>query len=153
MNVELPIRFEDSLGYLVHHLLYTFRQGINRKLEGAGYNVRHEELGVLIVLNQEDDQTQSQLSESLAKDKAVITRLLNRLVKDGLVERRHDAKDRRIVRARLTTAGKQTSQRLLPMLWDFISKALEGVDQKEFKDACGVLQQILANLRKLGRAC
>jgi len=152
MNVELPARFEDSFGYLVHHLLYSFRQGINRELERAGYNnVRHEELGVLVVLNESDGQTQSQLSETLAKDKAAITRLLNRLVKSGFVERRHDARDRRVVRAYLTRAGVQASRQVLPLLWAFIGKALDGVDQKAFEEACGVLKQMLANLRQLNR--
>lgn len=151
MNVKLPVRFEDSFGYLVHHLLYAFRQGINRELESAGYSITQEELGVLVVLNQSDGQTQSRLSEKLAKDKAVITRLLNRLVKQGLVERRHDPEDRRVVRAYLTGAGMQASQHVLPLLWAFIGKALDGIDQKAFEEACGVLKQMLANLRKINQ--
>lgn len=47
----------------------------------------------------------SQISEQMTDPRADVTRLLDRLVRDGLVDRQPDRADRRVVRAHLTEAG------------------------------------------------
>jgi len=147
--VAVPQRFEDSLGYLLHHLMYAFRQGLARRCAEQGYKVTHEEIMVLILLRQDDGLTQTQIAEVLAKDKAVITRLLNGLVKKRYVERLPDRSDRRLVRAFLTGEGAGLSQQLFPMVLNYVSDALNGVGQQEFDSTCRVLQRILGNLQQV----
>lgn len=142
-------RFEDSLGYLVNHLMYAFRQGIVRKCGEAGFAITHEELGVLVLLRREDGATQTHFANTLAKDKAVITRLLNGLVRKGFVERRPDLVDRRIVRAFLTAGGTRAIQCIHPILMDYVATAIHGVAQDEFDTTCAVLHRIISNLQSL----
>jgi len=142
-------RFEDSLGYLVNHLMYAFRQGIVRQCGQAGFAITHEELGVLVLLRRDDGATQTHLANTLAKDKAVITRMLNGLVRKGFVERRPDLVDRRIVRAFLTAGGTRAIQCIYPMLMDYVATAIHGVAQDEFDTTCTVLRRILSNLQSL----
>jgi len=148
-NAAVSQRFEDSLGYLVNHLMYAFRQGIVRKCGEAGFAITHEELGVLVLLRREDGATQTHLANTLAKDKAVITRLLNGLVRKDFVERRPDPVDRRIVRAFLTAGGTKAIQCIHPILMDYVATAIHGVNQDEFSAACTVLRRILSNLQEL----
>jgi len=145
-------RFEDSLGYLVNHLMYAFRQGIIRKCGLAGFAITHEELGVLVLLRREDGATQTRLANTLAKDKAVITRLLNGLVKKNYVERRPDSTDRRVVRAFLTSGGRHAIQCVYPILMDYVTAAIHGVTQDEFNETCAVLRRIISNLEAVNRA-
>jgi len=148
-NAAVSQRFEDSLGYLVNHLMYAFRQGIIRRCNEAGYAITHEELGVLVLLRREDGATQTHLAKTLAKDKAVITRLLNSLVKKNYVERRPDSADRRVVRAFLTASGTRAIQCIHPILMDYVAAAIHGVTQGEFDETCIVLRRILGNLQQL----
>jgi len=148
-KAALPQRFEDSLGYLLHHLMYVFRQGLARRCAEQGYKVTHEEIMVLMLLRQDDGLTQTHIAKVLAKDKAVITRLLNRLVQKGYVERLPDKSDRRLVRAFLTTEGTGLSQQLFPMVLDYVSEVLNGVEQQEFDSTFRVLRQILNNLEAI----
>jgi len=148
-NAVVSQRFEDSLGYLVNHLTYAFRQGIVRRCGQAGFAITHEELGVLVLLRREDGATQTHLARTLAKDKAVITRLLNGLVRKDFVERRPDPSDRRIVRAFLTTGGSRAIQCIYPVLMDYVAAAIHGVTQDEFNETCIVLRRILANLEAI----
>jgi len=150
-HVAVPQRFEDSLGYLLHHLMYAFRQGLARRCVEQGHKVTHEEIMVLMLLRQDDGLTQTQIADVLAKDKAVITRMLNGLVKKGYVERRPDKSDRRLVRAFLTKEGGVLSRHLFPMMLDYVSDALDGVDQREFDSTFRVLRQIIANLEDINR--
>lgn len=43
---------------------------------------------------------------------AYVTRLIDRLERDGLVERRHDCADRRVVRVFLSEAGQKLPRRI-----------------------------------------
>jgi len=151
-NAIVSGRFEESLGYIVNHLMYAFRKGIVHKFRKAGYEITHEELGMLVVLGKSDGLTQTCLADTLAKDKAVITRLLNRLVRKGWVDRQTDKKDRRIVRAWLTREGALAVQHITPLLLDYVTAAIGGIDQEEFDTTCTVLRRIIANLQDLGES-
>lgn len=145
--MRLPERFEDGLGYLIHHLLYAFRQGFSRECARLGINVTPEEMAVLVLLSECNGLSQTELADKLAKDKAVITRVLTKLNDKGLVSRRTDRKDRRIVRAYLSDAGRRAYDRLLPLLQDFLRGALHGISQRDFDTTRRVLRGIIDNLR------
>ena len=147
MTVKLPDTFEDGLGYLIHHLQYAFRQGLGREYARIGIALAPEEMAVLMLLNAQDGLKQSELSGKLAKDKAVITRILNKLDAGGFAVRQHDPDDRRVVRTYMTAKGRRAYRRLLPILTKFIHNALRGISQRDFDTTSRVLRQILANLK------
>jgi DNA-binding MarR family transcriptional regulator len=64
-----------------------------------------QELKATYVLGQSKLLKQSQLAEKLMLSVSNTSILAERMVRKGLVERKHDAKDRRIVRLRLTKKG------------------------------------------------
>src|SRR3982750_3932595 len=62
---------------------------------------------VLFRLRQQEGLSQVDLAEVLELQPISLVRLLDRLVEHGLLERRHDPKDRRANRLFLTAAGRQ----------------------------------------------
>src|SRR5579864_8850634 len=62
---------------------------------------------VLFRLRQKEGLSQVDLAEVLELQPISLVRLLDRLVEQGLLERRHDPKDRRANRLFLTASGKQ----------------------------------------------
>jgi MarR family transcriptional regulator for hemolysin len=62
---------------------------------------------VLFRLRQQEGLSQVDLAEVLELQPISLVRLLDRLVEHGLVERRHDPKDRRANRLFLTSTGRQ----------------------------------------------
>lgn len=56
----------------------------------------------------------SQLASRLLASKGNITRLLDRMAQDGLIERRGDAADRRISKIRLSAKGAELFSRMAP---------------------------------------
>ncbi|MES0371319.1 MAG: MarR family transcriptional regulator [Mariprofundaceae bacterium] len=143
-----PERIEDGLGFLANQLSFALRQNAARECEAVGYKATPEGLGILFLLSRQDGLTQRQISEFLAKDKAAITRLLNALEKEGLVQRDHDKEDRRVVRSHLTAKGKKALEEILPAFQSFFIEVFEGVDPDEFDVARKVLRQIIGNLKK-----
>lgn len=70
------------------------------------------QIEVLMLLVGNDGQTIGDLAGSLAVTTSASTQTVETLVKRGLVERAADDTDRRIVRARLSAAGRQLAERL-----------------------------------------
>src|SRR5881227_2542835 len=62
---------------------------------------------VLFRLRQQEGLSQVDLADVLELQPISLVRLLDRLVEHGLLERRHDPKDRRANRLFLTAAGRQ----------------------------------------------
>ncbi|HXH72832.1 MAG TPA: MarR family transcriptional regulator [Mariprofundaceae bacterium] len=149
MSIELPEKFEDGLGYLVHQLMYGLRRNFIRESERAGMRVTPEEMVVVVLLYQRGGLTQTELAGTLAKDKAVITRMLAQLQKRGLVRREADAGDRRVVRSYLTDEGKKSFEELQPLLDSFIRRAIEGLSQAEFDFTRLNLRRIIDNLEAM----
>jgi len=145
----MPSRFEDGLGYLVHHLMYAFRQLLSEQCAESGYAITSDELAVLMITAQGQGETglkQTDIAATLAKDKAVITRLVNSLLKKGLLIRAVDSHDRRAVRVSLSASGTDAVAHLRPQLEQLLRKIYQDIDQQEFDTTRDVLTRILNNV-------
>src|SRR5688500_18103731 len=60
---------------------------------------------LMVLLVERDEQTLGELAQQLDVSPATVTGLTDRLSKQGLIERRPDTKDRRVIRAALTPDG------------------------------------------------
>ncbi len=72
-----------------------------------------------------------------------ITRLVDRLQKDRLIERERDEQDRRIVRVRVTQSGLDVIQKLDPLIWKFHQQQLGHLNQEKLE----LLNQLLVEAR------
>ncbi len=73
---------------------------------------------VLAQLNLAEDSMlpMNQLAESVLLSRSGVTRLVDRMAQEGLVERAQCDTDRRIVYARLTTKGRDLFERSMPIV-------------------------------------
>lgn len=149
MTIKLPERFEDGLGYLIHQLMFLFRQGFARKFNQAGLSISPEEMITLVVLKQNGPLKPTELASILAKDKAVITRALDHLNEEGLLRRVQDTEDRRAIKVNITKKGEQVFQRFFPLVREFICQILSGVSQKDYDVTRKVLSKMIENCKDL----
>lgn len=149
MPVTTPARFEDGLGYLVHHLMYAFRQRLACHCAREGYSLTSDECAVLMLLSQEGALSHGRMAETLAKDKAALTRLVSSLQRAGLVQRQTDARDRRAIRVSLTDRGKAAASSLRRVIEELHRRIYAGIDEKEFELCRDVLARILENIRAM----
>ncbi len=85
--------------------------------------------------------TASQIGDQMTDPRADTTRLLDRLVRDGLIVRQHDIADRRVVRAFLSEAGSN--------LLDAIDEPLIETHRKQLANlAPGEIKKLIALLKK-----
>jgi MarR family transcriptional regulator, transcriptional regulator for hemolysin len=81
------------------------RNYIDHRAKGRG--TTRAQWIVLFRLRQQEGLSQVDLADVLELQPISLVRLLDRLVEHGLLERRHDPKDRRANRLFLTAAGRQ----------------------------------------------
>jgi DNA-binding MarR family transcriptional regulator len=72
-----------------------------------------------------------------------ITRLVDRLEKDRLIERERDGQDRRIVRVRVTRSGLEAIEKLDPLIWKLHQQQLGHLNQEKLE----LLNQLLVEAR------
>ena len=86
------------------------------------------------------------MADRTYKDKPGITRLIDNLEKENLVERRPDAKDRRLNLIFLTTKGKTIEKEVMSIVNQTITDAVKGIDPENLKIVKDTFLQIYNNL-------
>lgn len=105
---------------MVFHDCVCFRLGaVSRRITRfykekiQPFGLTHGQFFMLVALFEEDAALPSRLAEKTALDRPTITGLLDRLERDGWVERRLDPTDRRTFRVHLTSRAKRQREVLL----------------------------------------
>lgn len=97
--------FVDRIQALFPRILRSLDAQEEREL--IGLEVTPSQMGALVALSRGQEHTMGELAGNLALTESACTRLVDRLVKMNLVRRDRDAIDRRVVRVRLSSYGRQ----------------------------------------------
>jgi DNA-binding MarR family transcriptional regulator len=109
---EREFVIEDSLGYRVNRAARVMAQQLADELRPAGVLIG--QWAVLMFLWARDGMSQAELSRFVAIEPPTMVRTIDRMVRDGLVERRPDSTDARISRIQLTDRGRGLRDELIP---------------------------------------
>jgi MarR family transcriptional regulator, transcriptional regulator for hemolysin len=111
------------------------------------YGMTRAQWAVLFRLDRSEGLKQSELAEILDLQPITLTRLLDRLAENGLIERRADPNDRRANRLFLTPAARPLLERLTTLGEDMMATVLSGLDAKANERLLGDLGTLRDNLR------
>jgi MarR family transcriptional regulator for hemolysin len=103
-------------------------------------------LPVVLLGRRPDGVRQNVLADELGVEGPSLVRLLDKLVKDGLVERWEDPSDRRAKTVHLTQAGRAHSERASEALDAFRANLLEGVSTADIQACLRVFEQMETRL-------
>ena len=138
-----PINREVAFTIMdVARLLKTFADQQARQ-----YGMTRAQWAVLVRLDRSEGLQQSELAELLDLQPISLTRLLDRLAENKLIERRADPNDRRANRLFLTPAARPLLERLSELGTDMMSTVLEGLDAKTIERMLRDLGLVKGNLR------
>ena len=102
---------------------------------------------VLFALWHQDGQTQTELSKRMHRTPATVTSTLNRMEKDGWVERRPDSQDHRMQRVYLTQRGRDIRSEAEAEMKKLDEETFSGFDDVERSLLKRLLLQMEANLK------
>ena len=136
--------FQDSIPFFVFTAAHAIERAMNEALEGCGITFRQcQMLGMLAA---HGSLTQAEVADRLGVEPSSVARLVDRMTRDGWVERRPDPADRR--KNRLVATGKAEP------VWEAVrhkglavrSKALRGFEEGEVADLKRLLRGLRDNL-------
>jgi len=132
----------EHLGYFARRLQVWIFQDFIRTL--APVQIRPAQFSVLVVIGANPGLSQADLSQALAIERARLVRLLDRLERRGLTERRPSPRDRRSHALFLTREGQKLLKR---------AEGLAAAHETKLVARLGVTRhaQILATLRDFSR--
>src|SRR5436190_18662863 len=154
--MDLPL--EENRGRLTYWLFYAGRCVTSAYAEvlrahceerSKLYVVSPPQWGALSLLLVEDGMTIGTMSHKRGVDAPAATGIITRLEQTGLVERRHDREDRRVVKVYLTAEGRDISQTLVSVVEDFEQSMKHGMAAGELDRFLGQLQQLIANASEI----
>lgn len=144
--METIFTLENLYGILSGRTHSVFNRALLTNFKKNDISLTKEQWTILGVLWQEDGCSQQTLADRTYKDKPGITRLIDNLEKENLVERRPDAKDRRLNLIFLTTKGKKIEKEVMSIVNQTITDAVKGIDPQNLKIVKDTFLQIYNNL-------
>ena len=137
-----PIK--ESTGYALAKVCKAYRGNVGEYLAEVGLHVGQEM--VLIELFEQDGLRGGDLAERLGDEPPTVTKMLRRLEKCGLVERRQDSRDARSFRVYLTGEGRSLEEPLA-RCWERVEeKTFAGMSVGERKTLHRLLTKLRSNL-------
>ena len=121
------------------------RSLVSNALAEMGLHIGQERL--LMELWQEDGLTQTELAERLCIEPPTLTKMLSRLEKTELLEKRRDIEDKRICRIFLTDKGSSLQKPITDLWLDLEEIILANLSQEERLLYRRFLIQIFDNLK------
>jgi DNA-binding MarR family transcriptional regulator len=147
VNIPLPAVVSP------HDQLLARRLGVAGRLlrtaadaDLAAHGIAAAGTGVLLRLVDEDGLTQARLSRLQSVEAPTMCRLVDRLVRDGLVERHADPSDRRATRVFLTDAGRAAAARGAQVIEALEERAFADLDESEAETLGLLLDRIIDRL-------
>ncbi len=125
---------------------YCFRIGaVTRRIwrvfnnEYAGFGVTVGQTFILFDLLDNDGSPVKDIAERVQVDSPAVTGFVDRLIREGLVDRFNDKEDRRVMKIHLTIKGRDLAESLLPVARE-MNKRIEGlVGEKDMKKLLQIL--------------
>ena len=140
---QLPLKREFAFTIMdVARLIKTYADQRARQ-----FGISRAQWAVLIRIERTEGLKQSELAEMLDLQPISLTRLLDRLADNGLIERRADPNDRRANRLYLKPAAKPLLEQLAALGTDMMGTVLKGLDESTIERMLKELGRVKSNLR------
>ncbi|MCX4531284.1 MarR family winged helix-turn-helix transcriptional regulator [Streptomyces sp. NPDC002596] len=151
VNPELDTGPMELIGR-INRCAALLQQAEDAPLRSAGLSrAEFDLLGAVRRTNRE--LTPGELARETFSSGAAVTKRLRGLQERGLVDRRSDARDRRVAHVRLTDEGRALVDELLPRQLAYERTVLSGLDERTRGELSSQLSELLVQLEgRLGGA-
>lgn len=124
------MQFQDcicfKLGKTVRKITKAYREEI------APYGLTHGQFFLIVAIMEDEGLLPSELADKTSQDRPTITGLLDRLEKDGWIERKPDKKDRRSLQIYLASRAIQWREPILKLFEETNQRFMNRFSQAEW---------------------
>jgi DNA-binding MarR family transcriptional regulator len=147
---------EDCPYYLITRVSLVTTAALKRGFAEAGIGfVRPAYLGSLMSLWREDGLKMIDLGRRAGLEPSTMTGLLDRMERDGLVERCPDPTDRRVLKIFLTEAGARAREAVIGIVDRTLAGVFSEVGANDIEALKRLMRKVLMNVReeKIDESC
>lgn len=138
---------DDSLGYKLFHASRLMNNRINQHFKDRNLPVTHEQWQILSRLYEADGLTQNKIAELNERDQPSVSRLVDNMIKRGLVKRVAHPTDARINLIYLTEEAKRMEEETTSLAMQTIKDATKDLPHHEVEMCLALLDRIRDNLK------
>ncbi|MQM36090.1 hypothetical protein KBTX_00071 [wastewater metagenome] len=149
-----PPAEELEIERFIPYRMAVLADWMSRSLAGtyqSRFGISIPEWRVLAHLAREQPLSAGVLSERTNMDKPRVSRALQRMTRNGLIERESDAHDQRVAVIRMSAGGRATYERIAPLAQAWERELLAGLDENdriELERLLDRLQEQVARMRE-----
>ena len=125
------------------------RTATGERMHALNLGISQMQMRALRAIWSTDDMTSQYIASTLKRDKAQVTRLVNELVEQGLVEREPNPEDMRSKLLRLTEAGNHIFRQIEEVQREVYSEMVNGIDESDLQTFFKVSDQLSENIRQM----
>ncbi|MCM2401835.1 MarR family transcriptional regulator [Rhizobium sp. S153] len=122
------------------------QQALTRAL--ADLEIKPPHLDILVNLYRFEGISQQELARKLLVGRSNMSMLLPQMEKRGLLERRADQKDKRVLRLYLTESGRELTGRAMVIQTDIIEKTLSATPIEDCLAMAENMEKLIARLQQ-----
>lgn len=138
----LPRR--ESLGYQINHLARLLEQQLRIRI--ANHGVVPGQFAQLLALYEEEPLTQRELCERVRIEQPTMASTLQRMERDGLIERTTDPIDRRRAQISLTPLSWALQSKLIDAARQVNALATRGISEASVTEFMSGVERMIENL-------
>jgi DNA-binding MarR family transcriptional regulator len=132
-----------SVGYALVKARNLVTAEMDAALKDLG--ITSQQMGILFSLKSGVASTPFELSKLLGIDTGLMTRMLDKLETNGLLQRSRDAEDRRVVNLRMTEKGAKVAARIPEIAPKVLNARLRKFTRVEFEQLNRLLRKFIGD--------
>lgn len=132
------------MGHITENAIKQISEAFGRRLQNTGIT-RIQWIALYYVKNK-NKISQRELSNLMNVQDSSAGRLIDRLERDGLIERERNDTDRRVIYIKLSPIGDKLISDLMPLGIKFNDDLVSGIDEEELIIYERVLQKMISNI-------
>lgn len=145
----MKIPKEDIFNIIVGRTSIMVSRVLLRNFRKHRLDITMEQWSILAILWQKDGCTQQELGNKTYREKAGVTRLLDKLEQQNIINRVTDAHDRRVRFIYLTEKGRALEEKANQIVVETYQQAIRDISEEDRTVCKNVLNKIYDNLRQI----
>ena len=137
---------KKSLGFKLDRASRLTTLNFNKNLKENNIILTAELWGIINFLLEEDGINQNQIGKLINKDHTCVSRLIDTLIKKGIINKEISLEDKRVNLIYLTKAGKELQNKAADTVRHSLDKVFKNVSEEEKEIFSIVLDKIIKNL-------
>lgn len=137
-----------NVGTMLDRTTRLLKQHYLRAFREEGIDISTEQWVLLDRLFSQGDASQTELANGTYKDAPTVSRIIDKLARKKLVERKRYPNDRRRYLVSITPTGRQIHERISPYVSNLRQQTWNGLSEDDFDRLQGILQHIRGNFEE-----